>query len=496
MNRSTIQLVWFKRDLRLRDHAPLRQAIQEGIPTLLVYFMEPSIRIQSDWDVRHERFIYESLRAIQLELEPLGLSLEIWEEEVLVGLQKLVNQYIVKAIFSHEETGTQFTYARDKLIKSYCKTNGILWKEFPSGGVIRGLKNRSGWKDLRSFTMNSALIKCDLNGLTPLNGFNRDALSLRRYTPEPLVLMDHQEFQKGGEGLAWKYLQTFLEGRIVNYSRFISKPVESRMSCSRLSPYLAWGNLSVRQVYQFTLSYKAIKGNSRNIQNFLSRLSWRCHFIQKLETETRIESENINRAFNSIRTDWNEEYFQAWKEGKTGYPLIDACMLAVSATGYLNFRMRALLVSFLTHHLWLDWRPGALYLARMFLDYEPGIHFSQFQMQAGTMGVNTIRIYNPTKQAMEQDPEGKFIRKWIPALKDIPLQFLFEPWKLSNIEQEMYHCRMGLDYPYPIVDIEKTGAYARVKLWSLKKTPEAKMENEKILGRLTNRIEEEESNVP
>ena len=161
-------------------------------------------------------------------------------------------------------------------------------------------------------------------------------------------------------------------------------------------------------------------------------------------------------------------------------------MKCLIETGYLNFRMRAMLVSFFTHHLWQPWKAGVVFLANNFLDFEPGIHYSQFQMQAGETGINMIRIYNPTKNAKEHDNEGLFIKKWIPKLKKIPVPLVFEPWKLSEIDQEMFDCKIGFDYPKPIIDISKTYKYAASKLWTIKNDIEVKKESKRILKKHTN----------
>jgi deoxyribodipyrimidine photo-lyase len=140
-----------------------------------------------------------------------------------------------------------------------------------------------------------------------------------------------------------------------------------------------------------------------------------------------------------------------------------------------------MLVSFLTHHLWQPWQVGSTHLAKNFLDFEPGIHYPQFQMQAGTTGTNTIRIYNPVKQSKDQDPDGIFIKEFVPELRAIPKELIHEPWKLTAIEQEMYDCRIGVDYPEPIVDITKTYKWANSQLWAKKSDPKVKEESKRIL---------------
>jgi deoxyribodipyrimidine photo-lyase len=394
--------------------------------------------------------------------------------------EKLNEQYEIKTIYSHEETGIDRTYSRDKNVAKWCSDCGIEWQESPTNGVHRGLMHRDGWRKKWNKRMAEPVYETNLGALESI--LPEDKVWKPNAAVPSQIKETDDRFQRGGETLAWETLNSFLFERSADYSSSISAPGPARNGCSRMSPYITWGNISIKQIVHHIKKHYDDVASKRGVRSFKSRLGWHCHFIQKFESEPRIEFENMNRGYDDIRQEKDHEKLQAWKNGKTGFPMVDACMRSVLATGYLNFRMRAMLVSFLTHHLWLNWREGSPHLARQFLDFEPGIHYSQFQMQAGTMGVNTIRIYNPVKQGFDHDPDGEFIREWVPELRNVPAKQIHEPWIMSSMEQEMYSCRIGTDYPAPIIDDVKE-SYKRASkiLWSKKGSGEVKRENQRII---------------
>ena len=396
----------------------------------------------------------------------LGPPLIIKTGKAIDVLEGLHQRHTIKTLWSHQETWNNWTYKRDKAVKQGCDKHNIKWHEPGQNGVIRRLSNRDGWAARWYNQMKQPILKAPAQ-LKPIQEKSGTLPEATEFGLEKDMMIERQ---KGGRTQGLNLLNSFLYERGENYTRQMSSSVTAFDSCSRLSAHLAFGTLSMREVFQaceirnqeIRQMPPGTKGKWPSaVRSFGGRLRWHCHFIQKLEDEPRIEFENMHNAYNGLReNDFNENYFEAWKNGMTGYPLVDACMRALTATGWLNFRMRAMVMSFAAYHLWLHWRKPALHLAKLFTDYEPGIHYSQVQMQSGTTGINAIRIYNPVKQSFDQDPEGVFIRRWIPELGDVDQEFIHTPWQTILTKK---------NYPVPIVDEKQARKAAADKLYGLRK---------------------------
>ena len=459
---ETINLVWFKKDLRTYDNEALCEALktENVIP---IFVVEPDLWKLPDHSSRQWEFVRECLIDLNNSLSDIGLKLIIRVGNIQDVIKEFTKRFHVKGIYSHEETGNEWTFKRDQDLRRYTKNENINWYEYRQFGVFRGLKTRKRWSQKWEQHMSQELI----NDPRRVNYFI-DIPSHNLPSSKSLKLnLDKCSYRiQGGRKQGLHKLDEFLKYKIDNYQYSLSNPLKAFDGCSRLSPYLTWGCLSIREVVQIIRKTK--KRGSRAID---SRLHWHCHFIQKLESEPELENREYHPYMSGIRKS-NQIFLKAWSQGLTGIPFIDACMRSLNSHGWINFRMRAMLLSFASYQLWLPWQESGLCLARKFIDYEPGIHWTQCQMQSGTTSINTIRIYNPIKQGYDHDPEGIFIRTWVKELQYLPSKFIHEPWEIDLFRQNDSSFVLGKNYPLPIVDPIISTKTARAKLKEIRNKPD------------------------
>lgn len=483
---------WVKRDMRLTDNEALNSAIEQHQHVVALFICEPSLYNAPDTSPMHVFAWWQGTSSLQKALRNIGGELYFGQGEAVDVFEHLFNIQRFDAIYSHEETGNATTFKRDRSVKQWCENKSVKWTEKSQSGVVRGYADR----DKRTEIANTRLFEVEpIAAPVRIHTWSIDTDSIvntqwPEYTDMTTQVVDERiqfrKMQQVNEPSARDELQHFLENRVNGYSRGIASPNSAFQTGSRLSTHLAWGTISARDVhhqstrcaleFQQSRSSEAAHG-IRNIRAFQSRLHWRDHFIQRLESASYMEHQALNPAFEQIAYIEAPELLQAWINGNTGIPLVDACMRCLLSTGFLNFRMRAMLVTTGCFGMQLSWRELQYPLARVFYDYEPGIHFSQMQMQAGIVGINTMRVYSPHKQLLDQDADCRFIKQWIPELR-----------KFTSTEIANYNNQPLGDYPTPICDIKTNSTTIKNQISQIKKSEEAKEPTADILAKHGSRL--------
>ncbi len=457
---------WVKRDARLADNACLTAADERGLELLPLFCVEPSVLAAGDSSAMHAHAQWQAVTALRQALRDSRADVVIAHGEAVEKLTKLHARVPFAHLFAHEEVGNDLTFRRDRAVAAWCRERGVEYREFPQSSVRRGGVNRDRLHRL----WQARIADRPPAPVPPI----RQSAAVRRLAaatafPHLPAFATNRLWQPVGEAAAHATLADFLTRRGRYYRGGISSPNTAFTAGSRLSVHLAWGTLSVRQVWHAVRRRLADLDPAdpaadrwrRSLEAFVGRLHWRDHFTQRLESEPELEFRSIHPCYRDVPYENDDHLFAAWREGRTGYPLVDAVMRCLAATGFVNFRMRAMAVSFACHVLHLDWRLIHPHLARVFRDYDPGIHLNQLQMQAGVVGWNAVRIYNPAKQLADWDAGARFVRRWVSELARVPAERIGRGEDLAP-------------YPPPVVPFADRAKRMADALYAVRKTAAAK----------------------
>ena len=467
---------WIKRDLRVFDNPALTEAAARaeaaGKPLLPLFLWEPAVLDAPESSVFHRQAQCQALDSLRNRLQAdYGTDVLISGLDAADALETLYRRHPFAHLVSHQETGTEVTYGRDRAVAVWCRKRGVLWTQPPQAGVFRSLPDRDRREALWAEFMEQTPLPAPI--VPPMPAWLRELCETLFLPPADPGIDLRQE---ATEPLAWATLRGFLRGRAAGYQKGISSPLTAFKSGSRLSVHLAWGTISARAVsYETQRRTAELAWNPSpeartlrlGLRAFSERLHWRDHFAQRLEDEPGIEFHPPHPLYADlpcIEGADADARLAAFLTGQTGFPLVDACVRCASATGFLNFRMRALVTSFACHGLRLPWQTVLAPLARLWTDYEPGIHVSQIQMQAGVVGINTIRVYSPAKQLRDQDPDLEWTRSWLPELRDAPAETLLHLGEPNG--------PLWPGYAIPVVDFAAESRQMKDVLYGRRDSPE------------------------
>ncbi|PSG99354.1 MAG: deoxyribodipyrimidine photolyase [Nanohaloarchaea archaeon SW_7_43_1] len=447
------KVVWHRNDLRLRDNKALSEAGQKAVP---IYIFDPNwLENELVSDTRIE-FVIECLQDLNRQYQAKNSRIALFKGnpvKVLSGLQDEGYE-----IYFNEDANH---FRRQMEEKARQRFTG-----FTGDGIVRNKEGaRKNWRANAENYIKSKPFRTpeDIEDNPLEAGIKLDEIR-EKYDIEP----EKKKFGPGGSKEAGKRLQDFLDN-IEKYPSSISSPIKAEKNTSHLSPYIRYGCVSRRQVFRHAKWRAKNSEKPDKFEMFIDRIYWHLNISQKVEDNPKLHKESVNPVFRDLnKEDRSEEKINAWKKGETGYPLVDASMRALVETGWINFRMRAMCATFFSYILGQWWKEGADFFYKHLIDSDIAINYYQWQMHSGIVGVHKHRIYNPTKQIKDNDPEGKFIKKYVPELRALSPEQIVKPWEMSDKEQRKTGVDIGKNYPEPIVNRKNKAQKAR-KFFKAKK---------------------------
>ena len=455
-------LHWFRRDLRLHDNTALHALAMRAEQWLPVFILDPRIISGAPGGERRTRFLLDCLDRLSRDLKKRGVPLLLRSGQPEEVLPKLLHETGAQ-LLSFNEDVTPFARSRDLLVESAVERSGgevikrldhVVFRSSEIRTATGGAYSvyspyRNSWR--RRWQEQPRLPLGPMRLPPPIPSFVADPIP----RPSDLGLeIDDCVLPTGGEAAARRRLDRFLPTAAGTYSENRDRP--DLDGTSRLSPYLRHGVISVRHC--FARAEQAAREEprlARGIEKWLDELIWREFYSAVVEEHPRVLRTNHRKEFDSMA--WNDDAvgFEAWCGGQTGCPIVDAGMRQLRSTGWMHNRVRMIVASFLTKDLLIDWREGARFFFEQLVDGDPASNSGGWQWAAstGSDAQPYFRIFNPVAQGKRWDPDGDYVRRWVPELRTTPKRQLHEPWKSS---------RSG-EYPTPIVEHAERRVQALVR---------------------------------
>lgn len=446
-------IVWFRRDLRLHDHAALHAAMRTGEPIIPLFIMEDSFCRSSAVGEKRLHAYFAAVAALANELDKLGGRLLIHRGDPIQVLSQIVGETGASQLFFNRDY-TPDARKRDEAVSELLSSQGVfvhsckdLVLHEPAEIMT---KKRTPYAVFTPYRRVWQTLPKDRPFPKPMDWPMYERLKDLAGESVPLV----EESERFGEHAARERFQQFLNEDIHYYKK--KRDIPGVDATSRLSFALNAGTLSIRTVYHHVQEALAeARGEEvSSIEAFVTELIWREFYQQALYFHPHTLEHAYLAQFESVAWENNEDLFARWCQGETGYPIVDAAMKQLNETGWMHNRLRMITASFLTKDLLVDWRWGMRYFEQHLIDFDEAANTGGWQWSAstGTDAQPYFRIFHPVTQGEKFDQDGVFVKKYLPVLREVPLQYIHKPWDMPEHIQRQAGCKIGFDYPVPCVD--------------------------------------------
>ena len=468
-------IVLFRNDLRINDHPALWHAAKDG--TVIPVFIQDDS--QNSNIPAKDYWIHFSLQNLQMKLSTAGIPLILRKGNPLIEISKLVEETCAQAVYFNERF-SQEEREQDEQLLHLLKEKNIQVQTF-YGDTLFPLTTITNKQNKPYAIFTSFYKRClqeDVQKPLGIPSFKTSNMSIHSLLLEDLQLLDGKWFEKfnthwnPGEDGAHAQLEQFIERSLHHYGT--KRDFPATVAVSRLSPYLAAGNISIRTLWALMTAQLEDEEDvaiHQQIESFLRQLIWREFSIDQLGHQPSFTTQPLRSDFLQFQWEPDAVALEAWKKGKTGYPLVDAGMRELWATGYMHNRVRMVVASFLVKHLLQPWQTGYAWFEYTLVDFNAANNAMGWQWVAGT-GIDSapyFRIFNPTLQSKKFDADGAYVKKWVPELAELPAKYIHSPSTAPHSILEKAGVQLGSTYPVPIVDHQAARACALERYQAIKK---------------------------